>query len=205
MSVRHVPPAAPPTTLAACSYLAAPLLALVYGVLRIVDGFDGSRGPGAAWTLGHLAFMAALVLFAVMLHDMRALLGRTRMATVTFAAGLAGIGFAFVQFAVDVVVGFMAADHEAMGPLFDQVQAVPGVSLLVYQAGPVLFYAALVALSAQLAAGRHVRPWMPLLVLAQTVLPVISLDLIPVGSVLAVVAFLPLALRARSRSVPAHV
>ncbi|MEV4105040.1 hypothetical protein AB0J42_32770 [Nonomuraea sp. NPDC049649] len=189
-------PAPPPTRLAAFSYVAAPLLALVYGVLRIIDGLDGVMGPGVAWTVGHLAFMAALVLFAVMLRDMRRLLGDT-LATVTYAAGLAGIGFAIAQFGIDVVVGFLADRHEDMGPLFDQVQAVPGVPLLVYQAGPVLFYAALLAFAVQLAVRRRVRPWMPLLVLGQVALPLISLDLIPVGSILAVVAFLPLALRGR--------
>ncbi|MGI5273239.1 hypothetical protein ACQEUU_29105 [Nonomuraea sp. CA-218870] len=205
MSVRPDPAVPPPTTLAAFSYVAAPTLALTYGVLRILDGLDGDMGPGAAWTLGHLAFMAALVLFAVMLRDMRELLGRGRAATVTYAAGLAGIACAFAQFAVDVVVGFLAAGHEAMGPLFDRVQAVPGVPLLLYQAGPILFYAALVAFAVQLAARRRVRFWMPPLVLAQVLLPLVSLDLIPVGSALAVIAFLPLALRARNRPVPAHV
>ncbi|MFG1948840.1 hypothetical protein [Nonomuraea sp. NPDC048826] len=204
MSVRHDSPVPPPTTLATVSYVAAPLLALVYGVLRIVDGFDGSRGPGAAWTLGHLAFMAGLVLFGVMFQDMRRLLGGNRAAAVTHAVGLAGIAFTFAQFAVDVVVGFMADDHEAMGTLFDQVQAVPGVSLLVYEAGPILFYVALLAFAVQLAVRGLVRPWMPLLVLAQVTLPPISLDLIPVGSLLGVIAFLPLALRAKDRAVQAH-
>jgi hypothetical protein len=184
------------------SYVAAPLLALAYGVLRIVDGLDGVMGPGVAWTAGHLAFLGALALFAVMFRDMLGLLGRTRAALVTFAAGLAGIGFAIVQFGVDVAVGLVAGDHEAMGLLFDRFQAVPGVPLLVYEAGPVLFYLAQVAFAVQLAAARHVRPRMPVLVLVQVLLPLVSLDLIPVGAVLALVAYLPLALR--GRRVPVH-
>ena len=149
------------------AYLAAPALAMVYGVLRVVDGFDGSRGPGPAWTLGHLAFMGALVLFAVIFRDMWVMLGRNRVATGILVAGLAGIAFAFVQFAIDIVVGFMAADHEAMGPLFDQVQAVPGVPLLVYQAGPILFYLAQLALVVHLAVRRQVKVWVPVLVLVR--------------------------------------
>lgn len=35
---------------------ASPLLLLVYGVSRFVDGRDGSHGPGLAWNLGHVAF-----------------------------------------------------------------------------------------------------------------------------------------------------
>lgn len=179
------------------AYLAAPALALVYGVLRVVDGFDGSRGPGLAWTLGHLAFMSALVLFAVIFRDMWVMLKRGRVATGILVAGLAGIALAFVQFAIDIVVGFMAADHEAMGPLFDQVQAVPGVPLLVYQAGPILFYLAQLALVVHLAVRRQVRAWVPVLVLVQILLPFASLDLIPVGAVVAMIAFLPLATRPR--------
>ncbi|WP_336210881.1 hypothetical protein [Nonomuraea sp. LPB2021202275-12-8] len=181
------------------AYLAAPALALVYGVLRVVDGFDGVRGPGPAWTLGHLAFMGALVLFIAVFRDMWGMLGRGRVATVTLVVGLAGIAFTFVQFAIDIVVGFMAADHEAMGPLFDQVQAVPGVSLLVYEAGPILFYVAQLALVIHLAVQRQVRLWVPVLVLLQVLLPFASLDLIPVGSLLAMVAFLPLATREDKR------
>ena len=41
------------------AFIAAPLLVLAYGVIRILDGLDGSRGPGLAWTSGHIAFMAA--------------------------------------------------------------------------------------------------------------------------------------------------
>ncbi|SFR29130.1 hypothetical protein SAMN04488564_11754 [Lentzea waywayandensis] len=36
------------------SYIAAPLLVLTYGVLRIVDGLDGECGTGPVWTVGHL-------------------------------------------------------------------------------------------------------------------------------------------------------
>jgi hypothetical protein len=131
------------------------------------------------------------------------MLGRGRVATGLLAAGLAGIGFAFVQFAIDIVVGFMAADHEAMGPLFDQVQAVPGVPLLVYEAGPILFYLAQLALVIHLAVQRQVKPWVPALVLVQILLPFASLDLIPVGAVVAMIAFLPLATRP-TKSALAH-
>ena len=48
------------------SALAAPVLLLAYGLLRLIDGLDGIHGPGLAWTLGHLAFAAAMVLFGVL-------------------------------------------------------------------------------------------------------------------------------------------
>ncbi|MFC7646417.1 hypothetical protein ACFQX6_41970 [Streptosporangium lutulentum] len=53
------------------AFIAAPLLVMAYGVIRILDGLDGSRGPGLAWTSGHLAFMAALILFVSTFLQMR--------------------------------------------------------------------------------------------------------------------------------------
>ncbi|MER6946688.1 hypothetical protein ABT294_21910 [Nonomuraea sp. NPDC000554] len=174
-------------------YRAAPLLVTAYGVLRIVDGLDGSRGPGPAWTAGHLAFLAALVLFVPIFWEMRRMLGRSVPATAAVAVGLAGIGCAFAQFSIDVVVGFMAADHDAMAPLFEQVKSVPGVSVAVYTAGPILFYLALVVLVAALAVRRQVSAWVPVAVLLSVLLPFGSLDLMPLGGLLMLAAFLPLA------------
>ncbi|MGW2223240.1 hypothetical protein ACWCSD_50310, partial [Nonomuraea sp. NPDC001684] len=57
------------------AFVAAPVLTFAYGVLRILDGLDGSRGPGPAWTTGHLAFIGALAFFAVTFHEMRRLAG----------------------------------------------------------------------------------------------------------------------------------
>lgn len=182
------------------AFVAAPLLILAYGLIRIADGFDGERGPGLAWTTGHLAFMAALMLFVPIFREMWRMLGRGRLATAGLATGVAGLACVFTQFAIDIAVGFLATDHAAMGPLFDQVRAVPGVALAVYDAGPFLFYAAQVTLVTQLAARRLVRPWTPVLVLLDFTLPIVDRDLIPVGALLLLVSFLPLA---RRRTVPA--
>lgn len=175
------------------TYLATPLLVLAYGVIRIIDGLDGSRGPGIAWTTGHLAFLAALALFIPIFLDIRRRLGGGRLATTSVVVGVAGIACAAAQFAIDIVVGFMAADHAGMGVLFDQVQAVPGVNLLVYQGGPLLFFAAQFALVTQLAVARQVKYWTPLLVMLDFMLPFINKDLIPLGAVCLLVSFLPLA------------
>lgn len=179
-------------TLTRAAYVAAPLLVLSYGLIRILDGLDGSRGPGLAWTTGHLAFLAALVLFIVIFRDLWQTLDRNRVATVSLVLGLAGILCTIAQFSIDIVVGFLAADHEAMSPLFDQVQAIPVVSLAVYAVGPALFYAAQLALVIQLAARRQVKAWVPVLALFDVVLPVVDIDLIPVGAVCMLAAFWPL-------------
>ncbi|MFI7636025.1 hypothetical protein [Nonomuraea sp. NPDC049400] len=180
------------------AFIAAPLLVFAYGVIRILDGLDGSRGPGIAWTTGHLAFMAALVLFVPTFWRLRHLAGRTALATASAVAGTAGIVALLAQFAIDVVVGFMAADHDAMGPLFDQVQAVPGVQLAVYDAGPYLFYVAQLALVVHCALRKEVKvvkAWTPVLVLIDLMLPLIDKDFIPVGAIFLLVSFWPLARR----------
>ena len=186
--------------------IAAPLLVLAYGVLRIVDGLDGVRGPGVAWTVGHLAFLGALTLFVPIFWEMRSMLGRSAVATTALVAGVVGIGCAAAQFTIDIIVGFLAADHDAMSPMFEQVQAMPGVSLAVYSAGPILFYVAQLAFAALLAGHRMVKVWVPVAVLAEIVLSAVNKDLIPVGAVLLFVSFLPLMGRRTpvARHVPAH-
>jgi hypothetical protein len=179
------------------SLVAAPLLILAYGVLRILDGLDGSRGPGFAWTSGHLAFMAALVLFVQIFWRLRAMAGRDVLSTASAAVGTVGVVTLLGQFGVDIVVGFAAADHAAMTPLFEQVRSVPGMQPVLYDVGPYLFYLAQLVLVGQLAAMRRVRAWLPVLVLAYLVLPIADKDLMPLGAVFLLVAFLPFIRAAR--------
>jgi hypothetical protein len=179
--------------------IAAPPLVLAYGVLRIVDGLDGVRGPGVAWTVGHLAFIGALTLFVPIFWEMRSMLGRSALATTALVGGVVGIGCAAAQFTIDIVIGFLAADHDAMSSMFTQVQAVPGVSMVVYSVGPILFYVAQLAFAGLLAGHRIVKVWVPVAVLAEIVLSAVDKDLIPVGAVLLFVSFLPL----MSRRTPA--
>lgn len=182
------------------AFIAAPLLVLVYGIFRIFDGFDGERGPGPAWTIGHLAFLGALVAFLVVFRRMRGMVGpRGTVAAVVAAVGAFAL---FGQFSVDVVAGFLADDHASMAAITRQVKAVPGVSPFFYDFGPYLFYVGQLVLVAQVALGRHAKAWTPALVLVNSVLPLVDKDLIPVGAVLLLVAFLQFTRPART---PAHV
>ncbi|XVQ83723.1 hypothetical protein ACQP2K_33540 [Microbispora siamensis] len=174
------------------SLVAAPLLVGAYGVARMLDGLDGSRGPGLAWTVGHLFFLAALVFFVQIFGRLRTMAGGGVTATVGYAAGLAGALALAAQFTIDIVVGFLSADHDAMGPRFDAVKAIPGVEPVVYTVVPLLFYVGMVALVARLAAGRRVPWWSPALMLVQAVLPLANKDLIPLGAALLLLAFVPL-------------
>ncbi|SDI50066.1 hypothetical protein SAMN05421505_16014, partial [Sinosporangium album] len=80
------------------AFVAAPVLTFAYGVIRILDGLDGSRGPGLAWTTGHLAFIGALVFFVITFHEMRRLAGGGRLATGLASAGYIGIVVLIAQF-----------------------------------------------------------------------------------------------------------
>ncbi|WP_306748441.1 hypothetical protein [Saccharothrix yanglingensis] len=170
------------------AFLVAPVLVLVYGIFRVFDGFDGERGPGIAWTAGHLAFMGALVAFAVVFRRLRAMAGTT-LATVTAVVATAGAAALFGQFAVDVVVGLLNDDHAGMAAMSRQVKAVPGVGPLFYDLGPYLFYVGQLVLVVQVALAGRAKAWTPFLVLADLAMPFVDKDLIPVGALLLLVSF----------------
>jgi hypothetical protein len=174
------------------AFLLAPLCLGAYGVVRILDGLDGSRGPGFAWTLGHLFFIAGLVFFAQAFWAMRTMAGRTRLGTAGFLAGVAGAVAVGGQFVIDIVVGFMSADRDQMGTYFTRIQDVPGVEAVFYDFGPLLFFVGQLILVTQLAVRRRVKPWAPVLVLIDTALPFLDKDLIPLGAALLLISFAPL-------------
>ncbi|MFD1940395.1 MULTISPECIES: hypothetical protein [Nonomuraea] len=182
------------------AFIAAPLFVLAYGVLRIIDGFDGERGPGFAWTAGHLAFLAALALFVPIFLEMRRMAGRGAFATGSVVVAFVGIASVSTQFAIDIVVGLLSPDHAAMGTHFDAVQSIPGVEFAVYSALPFLFYLAQVALIIQLAVQRKVKAWTPILVVLDFGLPIIEKDLIPLGAILLLISFVQLARQVGPRS-----
>lgn len=163
-----------------------------YGVIRILDGLDGSRGPGFAWTLGHLCVLGALPFFVQGFAAMRARAGRGKLSAVGLWTGVVGAVALAGQFAIDLVVGFLSADRGAMGSMFTKVQDIPGMLPAFYEFGPLLFFVGQLILVSQLAARRVLKPWTPVLVLVNAVLPLADKDLIPLGAVLLLVAFAPL-------------
>jgi hypothetical protein len=81
--------------------VAAPALMFGYGVVRLIDGLDGEYGPSPAWTIGHLLFLAGLVLFGCVVVRLRSLVPTTTTArkvtaSVAMVLALAGI-VAFVR------------------------------------------------------------------------------------------------------------
>jgi hypothetical protein len=167
------------------SAVAAPSLLLMYGVLRLIDGMDGHRGPGLAWNVGHTLFFVAMVLFGFLVLGLRQLVaaGRVRrLANAATVAGLAGVA-CFLW----VILGDLLPDFGAALPVPDPVRLV----------GPLLFQLGVLVLLVVLAAGRPRRlpVWGPVLVFAGFATLAINLDLIPIGAALVLAGLTPLAAR----------
>lgn len=192
--------------------LAAPLLISVYGLVRLLDGLEGQHGPGVLWVLGHLAFLASIVLFVPVLLTLRRAAGGRGTAgrvtaTVASVVGVVGAAAAMAQAAIDIWVGAVAADRDDMSRMFDNVQSVPGVQAAVYGPGPALFYLGLLALLVGCAVTRAIPAWTPAVALAGVVASIASLDLLPLTGALVLVPLLPLwrgGVQADAASLPAR-
>ena len=186
-------------------FIAAPVLTFTYGVIRILDGLDGERGPGLAWTTGHLAFIAAMVMFLLVFGQLRRLAGRDTLSTVTSVVAAVGALALITQFGVDIVAGLLADDHAGMSEMTKSVRSNPLVSLFAYDLGPYLFYVGQLVLVAQLAVQRRIAVWTPLLVLVDLVMPQIDKNLIPVGAAVLLVSFVAISKKGPAHAAPALV
>ncbi|MEU7228093.1 hypothetical protein [Streptomyces chrestomyceticus] len=180
------------TTTAQRSLLWGPLLFGAYGVIRLLDGLDGVKGPGLAWTTGHLCFLAGLVFFAQGFAAMRKAAGSDLWSSAGFWAGGAGVVALAVQFSVDITTGLMADSHTEMAELTGDFRSVPGVEFAFYLVGPLLFFVGQLLLTGRLAVLRALAPWAPVLVLAASWLTSAFKDLIPLGAVLLLLSYAPL-------------
>lgn len=166
------------------SAVAAPALLLLYGVLRLLDGLDGTHGPGLAWNLGHAAFLMSFVLFGVLLVEIRRLVpevprGQRVAATVATVMGLIGVA-AFLW----VIVGDLFTWLADAAPLPDPI----------FVAGPLLFQAGVLVLLVQqvVVPPNRLPLWSPLLVLLGFVPIAVNLDLLPLGALLVLCGLAPL-------------
>jgi len=178
------------------SFIAAPALIGAYGVARLID-----RQSRAGWTFGHLLMLAGLLLFGLVIVELRRLApGRT--GTAFAAIGLIGLAASVAQIGIDIVVGLLARDATDKQHMFHQIQQVPGVQPVVYTVVPILFYVGLLGLTivAAVANARVVPWWTPVLILAGTVAAAASLDYIPAAGVLYLLALMSPALRRSHRA-----
>ncbi|MFI0357789.1 hypothetical protein [Actinomadura sp. 9N407] len=174
----------------------APALMLAYGVVRLVDGRDGQHGPGPAWTVGHLLFLASLLLYGGVIAGLygrvRATAGGTaRRVAAGVTAAVAAFGLVtFVRVAIiDIVVGLQAADPAEKSMLADRYADLPAVlPQAVYEIGPMFFMIGLLALLVQFAVvtpGRKaVAALSPALVALGFAGITLDLDLLPAGAAL---------------------
>jgi hypothetical protein len=164
--------------------IAAPALMLFYGLCRWVDGFDGDRGNGPAWDIGHIAFFVAFVLFIVMALGLRIWERRPRvLMDVATAAAVAG-ALCFLW----VVTG-------------DLVDSWPQLPSLLQIVGPLLYQiGSLVVLIRLVVAGR-LPWWSPVLVVLGFGAIAADLDLLPFASALVGAGLYPVARAAGRRSV----
>ncbi|MBB4980750.1 hypothetical protein [Streptomyces nymphaeiformis] len=183
------------TTRQWAGFTIAPLCMTAYGVIRLTDA---THGPGISWSLGHLALLASVSAFVPVMWRLRrwATAGRGQAAGLfagfAAAAGLLGAAAATAQTVIDLAVGFLCADREAMDIMFDEVRSHPGVTPAIYTIGPLLFYVGLTLLMVQLAAIRRIAVWRPLLVVAGIAVTAMSLDFLPLGGLLLLLALAPL-------------
>ncbi|MEU4619277.1 hypothetical protein AB0G04_04750 [Actinoplanes sp. NPDC023801] len=166
--------------------LDAPLLLLAYGLLHLIDGLDGTYGPGLAQNLSYLAFLAAMVLFGVLAAAVCPLVppdART-VAAVAATVTLAGTGCFLWAIAGDLTGAFP--------------DATP-----VRIAGLLLFALGMLTLLGLLVAARRTPAWSPLLFGAGIAAIIVEVGYLPLGALIVVAALAPLARPAPVRTVAA--
>jgi hypothetical protein len=159
---------------------AAPLFMLAYGVLRWIDGLDGHHHKGSlAWNVGHLAFLASMVTFALLAIALyrRTTLAR-RTALVATAVAVAGAGGM-----IWVILGDLSRSFAVDYPLPDVLQPIFPIGFVLGMIG---------LLSLQVAAGR-LPVWSPMLFFAGYTAITINLNLLPLAALLILGATWPLA------------
>ncbi|TDW17977.1 hypothetical protein [Kribbella kalugense] len=168
-------------------------LFVAYGIIRLIDGANGDRGPGLAWTSGHLLFLLGLLLFgAVLVVGRNTLTSRRPLGTAAMVVGLVGVA-AFVRVILtDLIVGFRASDHAQMSAIGGNYDRWPG-NLGIYEPlqtlGPILFLVGLLTLAVLLTVERRLPVWAAPVLVAGFVLISANLDLMPIGGALLGLAF----------------
>ena len=175
-------------------YLLAPLLLFSYGAVRLLDGVDGSHGPGPAWTVGHVLFLGALVTFGLVAVDLRRH-GPAVPAWLALAGTFAGLA-AFVHVVVvDLLVGFGAADRAEMNDRYADYETPLDPLAPLFPIG-------LTVLLLLFAIAHRRAYWSPILALLAFLTITADLDLLPIAALLLFGAVLPAARSGEPRRRP---
>ncbi|MCI4064477.1 hypothetical protein MRQ36_18475 [Micromonospora sp. R77] len=163
----------------------ASLLLLGYGILRLIDSWDGARDKqGWAWLTGHSLFLLGVVLFGAVILGLRGLLlaASPRQRALTEAATVTGL------------VGAAAFVRVILGDIFAGFADAVPPSDVVLVGGPALFEVGLLVLlvRAALVQPRLLPAWSPGAVFVGFAAIAVELDLLPIGAALVLAGLLPL-------------
>ncbi len=159
----------------------APLLLLVYGVARVFDGLDGSYDPGTLpWTIGHLAFFGAMVLFGLLAVTVRPLVPASARPLAAIAATVTIAG----------VACFLWTTTGDLSPAFQQARPLPET---LQAAGPLLFALGMLTVLGLLVAARQAPTWSPLLFGAGVAAVIIDIGFLPFAALILLASLAPLA------------
>ncbi|MEK8104746.1 hypothetical protein NKG94_05280 [Micromonospora sp. M12] len=172
---------------AALSVIAGPVGIVAYGLVRLWGDPTGCTAPGStgrprtwwlspAWCASCRGARAVPSAAAQPVADRRG--GRH----------VGRLAATMVQFVADIVEGLLAEDRAEMSALGADFKDIPGVEVAFYDVVPQLFFLGLVVLAGMLAARRRLPWWSVALLFVGIVLPVVTLDLLPIGGLCMAVA-----------------
>ncbi|MGC4814981.1 hypothetical protein ACLQ29_31085 [Micromonospora sp. DT228] len=176
---------------AALYVIAGPVGIAAYGLVRLWARSDGVYGPGIDWQAAHLVALAGMVCFVPGVLALSRLLPRSPWRTGVVTLTMVGLAATMVQFCADIVEGLLAADRAEMSALGADFKDIPGVEVAFYDVVPQFFFLGLVILAGMLAARRRLPWWSVPLLVVGIVLPVVTLDLLPVAGLAMLVALAP--------------
>ncbi|MGC4838155.1 hypothetical protein ACLQ3D_26985 [Micromonospora vinacea] len=176
---------------AALYVIAGPIGIVAYGLVRLWARSDGVYGPGFDWQAAHLVALAGMVCFVPGVLALSRLLPHSPWRTGVLAGTFVGLAATMVQFGADIVEGLLAEDRAEMSRLSADFKDIPGVEVAFYDVVPQLFFVGLFVLTGMLAARRRLPWWSVPLLLVGTVLPAITLDLLPIGGLCMGLALAP--------------
>ncbi|RAO50447.1 hypothetical protein GAR06_00364 [Micromonospora saelicesensis] len=171
--------------------IAGPVGIVAYGLVRLWARSDGVYGPGLDWQAAHLVALAGMVCFVPGVLALSRLLPRSPWRTGVVIGTLVGLAATMVQFGADIVEGLLAEDRAEMSRLGAEFKDIPGVEVAFYDVVPQFFFLGLLVLTGMLAARRRLPWWSVPLLLAGIVLPVVTLDLLPIGGLCMALALAP--------------
>ncbi|MFI7003560.1 hypothetical protein [Nocardia sp. NPDC050175] len=163
--------------------ISAPLFFSGYGVIRLFGLADGRYGPGIDWQAAHIVGLIGMVLFVPAVLGMERLLPRGKWRSGTVIVTLIGLAATIVQFCADIVFAALATDKADMSRLSHEFSAIPGVRPAFYTVGPLLFFLGLIVLTALLVRAGRLPWWSPVVLAISTMVPLLTLDLIPIAGV----------------------